>query len=126
MSKSITNTVLETDTVLSASGTYTSAAIDVSEVTGFITVGFKVKGTSTALSGDVVLKILESPKATGGIYDDPDEGVPLYSKTDATTSYHSVVRKHDVTGLDSLKIYFANPDDTNTLTYCLEYSIVSL
>lgn len=127
MSKTITYTALETDyDIVGGGSAYVSTAIDVSGVTGFISVGFKVKGKTTALTGDVELKILESAKASGGIYDDPAEGYPLYVKSDPTTSYHSVTRTHDVTGLDSLKIYFNNPDGTNTATYTVQYSLVSV
>lgn len=127
MSKTLgTKTAIITDQSVTASGEWSqsSSYIDVSGITGYIGLELKVKGSSSALTDDVTLKV--RPSLDGTTFCDADEGIPLAVINSAGTSYETEVLAFDATPYDELAFYISNADDTNAATVSLSYRTSSV
>ena len=127
MSKTLgTYTAILTDQSIAADSAWTqsSSYIDVSSVVGYIGLELKVKGSSSALTEDVTLKV--RPSLDGTTFCDVDEGIPLAVINSAGTSYETEVLAFDATPYDELAFYISNADDTNAATVSLSYRTSSV
>lgn len=127
MSKTLgTKTAILTDqSITSASSEWIQSSdyVDVSSITGYIGLEFKVKGSSSALTTDVTLKV--RPSLDGTTFCDADEGIPLAVINSAGTTYEVEVLAFDATPYDELAFYISNPDD-NDVTVSLSYRTSSV
>ena len=130
MSKTLGTKVdlLTAQEITTASGEWvqSSSYVDVSGITGYISVTFKVKGDGTdALTADVTLKA--RPSIDGTTFCDADEGIPLaVINSAAASTYETEVVAFDVTPYDELAFSITNGDTATSAYVSLSYRTSSV